>query len=264
MTKLAIIPILVVLLLIFSKNTEKFNTNLILQQPQYIKPEIKILNLEQVKDFISSDEDNFIASLTVYDLRARKSGSYLEYRNKCVSSINFILDTKIIKKIQDVCELADTLLKNSYSELYTLNWNIALVTGNIYEGGYPHTREDIIFLPFDFLIHADTRSIVKTLIHEKIHVLQRMYPDSKLLQSFLLSNNFSKFKSLDEFRKMNVRTRSNPDLDNWIYSDGIKFYYCEYSSDFPKSIMDVIQPNENEHPFELMAYQLSNELIKNL
>jgi hypothetical protein len=53
--------------------------------------------------------------------------------------------------------------------------------------------------------------------------------------------------------------RANPDLDEYIYkdNDGEEMIY-KYKSTMPKGINDIV-PNKNEHPFEKMAYEISEE-----
>jgi hypothetical protein len=56
--------------------------------------------------------------------------------------------------------------------------------------------------------------------------------------------------------------RANPDLDEFIYMDenGIEMVY-KYRSITPNGINDII-PIKNEHPFELMAYEIAEDYIK--
>jgi hypothetical protein len=56
--------------------------------------------------------------------------------------------------------------------------------------------------------------------------------------------------------------RANPDMDDKLYMDkDNNIYYSQYNKN-PKSIMDVryfpINESSYEHPFEKMAYEISN------
>jgi hypothetical protein len=53
--------------------------------------------------------------------------------------------------------------------------------------------------------------------------------------------------------------RANPDLDEYIYKDKNEdeLLYL-YKSSMPNGINDII-PNKNEHPFETMAYEISEQ-----
>jgi hypothetical protein len=229
-----------------------------------IQPKFYILTNNEAKNFIINDEDNFINNLTIFDLRARKMLSSQDYKNKVLSSFNYTPTKDVYNKLLKLTKIADDIMINYYPELYSINWNFAIFTDKIYEGGFPHTRFDIIFLPLDLLLYADDKSLIKTLIHEKIHLLQRLYPDNKLLKTFLNENNFNKYMLLTDMRKSYPKIRSNPDLDNYVYSNNNKFFICEYTKDYPTNLMDVIQDSSTEHPFEIMAYQISEDLIKYL
>jgi hypothetical protein len=57
--------------------------------------------------------------------------------------------------------------------LANIPWVLAKINEN-YENGFPHTRLGIIFLgKLDSMIKTN---LIQTLIHEKVHVYQRMYP----------------------------------------------------------------------------------------
>ena len=126
-----------------------------------------------------------------------------------------------------------------YDLLTRIPWKIAVVRDYI-ENGYPHTLGDIICLPESFVAQCyrlmagstpmqaidgspkkDTAldSILETLIHEKLHVLQRQYPDQTALyiedKFGLKPSDRIPTHSLPSWVK--ARTRSNPDLDGWLW-----------------------------------------------
>lgn len=257
MTKLVLIPFIIILIFYFVTKNEKYDNNITLE-----KPKISVLSLQQFKDFIQTDKDGFVNNLTVYDLRARKMLSQQDYITSIINSCNYNLNNDTINKVKKLCNKSDNIIKRFYPELYHLNWNICIFEGKVYEGGFPHTRLDIIFIPLDLLLYADENTLIKTFIHEKIHILQRLKPNSKLVVEFLKDNNFTKYMTIQDMRSSHPRCRSNPDLDEWIYSDNNRFYLCEYSKDYPDGLMDVVQSNNLEHPFEIMAYRISEELSK--
>ena len=85
-----------------------------------------------------------------------------------------------------------------------------------------------------------------------------MYPND--IELYLKSNGFTKYKLRKEF----TNTRSNPDMDEWIYKNNKdEIMIAEYNYN-PTSIMDVIiKPVNNskyEHPFEYMAYNITNNI----
>ena len=58
--------------------------------------------------------------------------------------------------------------------------------------------------------------------------------------------------------------RANPDIDKYLYKKDMDIYYSRYN-DNPNSITDVtyypINDSTLEHPYEMMAYNLSNKII---
>jgi len=93
--------------------------------------------------------------------------------------------------------------------------------------------------------------LTKTLIHEKIHVYQKLFPEDT-------KKHFtSKGLYVAAKRDVNDNIRANPDSDEYIYKDGKgTLYALDYISD-PKHIEDV-NKNGEDHPNEEMAYQIGN------
>jgi hypothetical protein len=102
----------------------------------------------------------------------------------------------------------------------------------------------------------DDNQLIKLLIHEKIHIYQKMYPND--VQLYIKLNGFIPIRK----REMNDNIRANPDLDNWIYKDkDSNIYKAQYNKE-PKTISDVIYyPTDSqlyEHPYETMAITIEN------
>jgi hypothetical protein len=123
-----------------------------------------------------------------------------------------------------------------------------------YEEGLPHTRENIIFLSNDTLKHSDRR-LKSILLHEKVHVYQRANRGE--VARVIADAGYARVSQRSGVK----RARGNPDVDDYIYQgpDG-KLHVCEYTSDTPTSIRDVLCTPMKEHPYETMAYDIS-ELI---
>jgi hypothetical protein len=125
-----------------------------------------------------------------------------------------------------------------------------------YENGYPHTRYNIIFLSPLFFKQSwkSWKNQLNTLEHECIHIFQRFYPIDT--EKYLNSMGFQKkgdFKTL--FPEQYRLKRSNPDIDNNIWTDPSgNFMFPIYSSEDPKSLNDVLS-HDMEHPYEWMAYR---------
>jgi hypothetical protein len=113
------------------------------------------------------------------------------------------------------------------------------------ETGYPHTRQGVIFLPENSLDRPDI-NIVRTLVHEKIHVYQKMYRD-KFVHS-LLHNGYTIIGRMSDTTKM-----SNPDADDRIYRhpSGRIMMQKRDSKDWKDALY--------EHPNELIAYTVAQQ-----
>ena len=101
---------------------------------------------------------------------------------------------------------------------------------------------------------------METLIHEKIHVYQKMYPD--------ITNNIIKklnFKLVGK-RKYSDMIRVNPDTDDNIYSYNNNIMKAQYTSINPTSIADIkyniSQEQSYEHPYEWMAIDIAKKIVK--
>ena len=214
---LILISILIIIKIYFI-NTEYFNNNII------------FMNKNEVINFIIQDKDNYIKNLTIYDLYARHVSSHNEYFNLIINNCLDFTD-----------EQKNIIIK--YSPNNT-SFKIALIN-DIYEEGYPHTREDIIFI--SPRVFNNFNNINKTIKHELVHINQRY--------------NKRNYKNYVISRKRNTEPliRANPDLDEYIYKDihtNKELYYI-YSSNKPNSINDIIKINNlEEHPFEIEAYNV--------
>jgi hypothetical protein len=108
---------------------------------------------------------------------------------------------------------------------------------------------------------------VKTLIHEKIHVYQRAYRPS-ILQT-LYQNGYIPKMSRQQLAKNVKLIRANPDLDHLIYYHS-KYgnMYSYYNSELPRDVGDVStsggEDTRYEHPFELMAYEVSSAIASKI
>ena len=214
---LILISILIIIKIYFI-NTEYFNNNII------------FMNKNDIINFIIQDKDNYIKNLTIYDLYARHVSSHSEYFNLIINNCLDFTD-----------EQKNIIIK--YSPNNT-SFKIALIN-DIYEEGYPHTREDIIFI--SPRIFNNFNNINKTIKHELVHIDQRY--------------NKRNYKNYVVSRKRNTEPliRANPDLDEYIYKDihtNKELYYI-YSSNKPNGINDIIKINNlEEHPFEIEAYSV--------
>ena len=223
----------------------------------------EFLNNDTLYDFLIKDNDNYYKTFNKNDMIVRNINSINDYHKiikQSVCNCSEVIKNKIIKCIN----LIDNKINNINYDYFNgekfnkIIWKIGFIKGKLYEGGLPHTRNDIIILPIDYLESLDNITLTKLLIHEKIHVYQKLYHDD--IEKYLIKNNFN------IINKIIYNRRANPDMHNKIYMDkDNNIYYSQYNNK-PKNIMDVtyypINNSLHEHPFEKMAYEISN-LISN-
>jgi hypothetical protein len=225
------------------------------------------MNAIETNNFLLKDQDNYIKNLSKYDLYARKVKTTKEYLDKITkNNIDFSNEEKerLIKCSQD----ADIFFRNLYNKKTTFNnmlngndiasikWIYSITYKNMYEDGLPHTRMNIIFLSNNLFKNTDNE-LTNTIIHEKIHIYQRLNP--KLFDKIIAFMNYSIIDR--NLIKNNHLIRSNPDVNKLIYKDNSngKLLICLYRNEKPNSINDVIINNYSiEHPYEKIAYDIAN------
>lgn len=249
-----IILILLLALIIGLLNRNRLHPKEYFHTPKYI-----FLTHAETEKFFKDDQDDYLKKLTELDVRAQKSKSKADYQSKIIqSAIDFTIPQKSI--LLHAMKRADDKLKNIVingfdgKKAARMNWKIALTKGNVYEEGLPHTRLDTIFIS-DTLFSLSPKQIAKTMLHEKVHVYSRQFPND--MKVWNMSNGFIPFRKWNTFKY----ARSNPDIDDWAYlSPNGKPMIVEYATSYPNSIHDVKYPDghsyKTEHPNEALAYQL--------
>ena len=240
---IGIIIISVIFIITYFNNTTENYSNISLP--------INFLSKYETQKFISDDSDDYIKNLTIYDLRARKVNSNNEYIDLITDNcINFSEEEK--DKLGFCAKQAKSFFDNGFT------WTFALIK-DIYEEGFPHTRSNIIFLAPNILKY-NNEELIKTLIHESVHIYQRYNSDK--MAEYIKNNGYSIFKK----KEKKSLIRSNPDLDEYIYKDknGIEMV-AKYKSEYPIGINDTLLSNSsNEHPFEKMAYEIAENYYKSV
>lgn len=222
---------------------------------------INFLSKNQLEDFLIKDSDNYYKTFNEIDFKVRNIKSIDDYiiniKKSCIDINKYNID-----KLTEYINIADDNIKKINIEGFdgikcsTIMWNIGLISGSLYENGLPHTRDNIIILPDTLLSIFNTQNnIVRTLMHEKIHIYQKMYPAD--INKYLNKNGYVKFSE----RKNIKNIRANPDLDNIIYINKnkmiMKAVYKENASTISDVIIEPIDDYMYEHPLEYMAYSLS-------
>ena len=217
------------------------------------------LTSTQTRDFFHQDKDKYIQDLTDLDVKAQKSKTREEYKQKIMKSASdFTKNEK--ERVMKAMKTADNALRTisipgfNGKKASSLPWIVSLTRGTAYEDGLPHTRMNIIFIS-DKVLQNDSSQLAKVMMHEKVHVYERLFPED--MNIWLKTNGYKRYKQWKLFK----RARSNPDIDNWAYlSPEGKPMIVEYTSSTPSTIHDVTYPEGHnytkEHPNEVLAYGL--------
>lgn len=233
------------------------------------------------------------------DLNARQAGNTREYRARYVKSLIPHPSPDKIRLLFDLAKRADVLclghIDAVLAALPSIPWKFAILQDGV-EGGMPHTHADVVCLPSSFIdrlsANADADALLRTLIHEKIHVLQRARQD--LSEAAITAAGYKRVCERAEIHKwMLDRVRSNPDLDRFIYSRPGRCATVSLlaDSDDPTHPMSLSEttlecgvptlsadreqpdssyndgsgtdgvPDRYEHPNEMMAYTLSELVV---
>jgi hypothetical protein len=223
------------------------------------------LTRDDTSSFFVKDVDGYVESMNDLDVLAQGCKTKLEFLDRISKAAdNFTLKEKW--KCKKACTYADDWIRSQMAQypgienqkLANIPWKLSLTRGKANEEGLPHTRRDIIFLS-DQVLELSPRELARTLVHEKIHVYERMFPAD--LEIWMQANGYKRYKRQSEW----PNARSNPDVDGWVYlrPDG-KPTVVLYTTDNPTSIDDVVYPGpqhpNTEHPFETLAYLVDSTM----
>jgi len=213
---------------------------------------------------------DFFERMTHFDLIARGHQGLTPREYK---KLYFDLVKPLSKdEVHEITREADVYL-SKYPIIKNIEWNLFLSSDRI-EGGYPHTLDQNIYIPSS---NVDT----ETLIHEKIHVFQRMYPE--LTDRLIRKWGFTKSRMRDR----HPLQRNNPDITyhNYDYNGWVIFQ--KYNSKIPQSLASshvVAIDNHGkekeirnakqmgfpsyvkqlEHPYEIMACMLAHIIKRDI
>ena len=190
---------------------------------------VQILSKDSVLDLlVHNPPDNYYDSFSDLDLKARNVKSLDEYLRK-IRSVCFYGDdgadkNKIIRRcIARACK--DKVGKRKWidmDKLRALPWKIAVTSGgSTYEYGFPHTRGDVIVVNEKDV--KDDDEFVDTLLHEQMHVYQKIYPED--FQKYLDSEGFVRYCR----RNLMPNVAANPDADAWVYMKDGEVFVGQYS-----------------------------------
>ena len=232
---------IVFLLFIFNKiytNHENYSSHVIFVNPDEAYNKI--------------NKNGYIDSFNKIDMKVRNCKNIEDCKK--IYKNNIILFTEEEKnKLYTLTEKANDKLK-LFKNLYNIPWKFARVTNNI-DNGLPHTHNDTIYLADLYF----EKSSLDTIIHEKIHIYQKMYPEKRDI--LYKKYNYEKIE-----RENNKNRRANPDLNDFDYKHNGKLIHSEYTEN-PSHLGDIKLVNSNknssinEHPDEYFAYTITHKIL---
>ena len=218
-------------------------------------------------------------------------GKIINYKINIFDEKLYNLYDFLIKCIKKANDYMNNIYNIKYNDILNPNiniWNVYIIKNIFFN--LPFTLDNVIYLPFNYLntsfISNNTKKFIITLIHEKIHILQRLninlwinyikinYP----MWIIIYNSNFLfdklSIKNLSNYT--NKKLIVNPDIDydfKYIYSKNNKYYYSIFCLNNDKIeiicfeiinknndiVFELLLNNNNEydHPFEFLAYKIS-------
>ena len=222
------------------------------------------------KDVIRKVSAGYFASLTSADLYARgqcptREACHSRYVDAVQSNVTLSQRMKLIRwtRRADACAR-----RGGMWTLAKMRWNVCILDASA-ENGYPHTLGSIIFLPTTCFSEWKQPAAITVLLHEKLHVFQRAYPDRC---QRLYTHYWGYRPASPQLRRSIHLRRSNPDIDDRMYHQGEGGPVCSqvYNSDHPSSLADshilcnYDHDDAYEHPNEAMAYVVSEMLASDI
>ena len=256
---LILILILIILILFYIINNNLINVETYIET--FNEQGIIFYKKNNLYNILKKDDDKYFQSFYDIYLKVRKVNNIDEYYKILYNSL-CEPDNKIMNKITNCIyklkvKLNNYKNKNNYyydinlTKFINLKWKFGFTCNAEYENGLPHTRNDIIILNKNRINNYNDLRIMKTLLHEQVHVYQKKYPEE--MNTYLGKNNFKKIKEIEGIDNI----RANPDLDNFIYQDENHNTYKAVYNDKANSIEDVtyypVNNQSYEHPNEKMA-----------
>lgn len=226
--------------------------------------QITFLTSSETQAVLNDNADQYYQTFTKIDLKVRKckslkeylarisnSGSEGEEENKekimdCINRINRKLDkTKGDKMISGV----------NMRTFLDMPWRIGFTGDTFYENGLPHTRNGVIIMNSRDIERKSITSMCRLLIHEKVHVYQKIYQTEF---AKYLEENYDR----TEKEHNDITIPSNPDTDRFVYTEKAtgQILQGKYREN-PRHFRDIDftdNDQRKEHPNESVAYALEN------
>ena len=272
-------PIIVILVCIF----------LLLAYTVFYYPITNFENFNNTNLYNTSHFNKYINSvhkdMQYIKLNSNSTNFKNEYKKRLIPVPNKY--NTLLNKYTAICDLR----VKKYSIFKKYKWKFIMST-NYLEKGMPYTIHDTIILPHNLLenIYNQSKnnrisnSFINTLIHEKIHIIQRF--NQNRFNTFYKTNyKFAKGIYNNSYNEINRNYMNNPDSNNslWIYNFNNKNYvvYLGHKNGRLRSIgkpigggkeldLDKIKLNlgySNSisfyHPNEIFACHLTEQILHN-
>lgn len=175
----------------------------------YIKTtHIKYLTCDEFITITKSSD--YFNNMNNYDLQVRKSNNKKEYlKTYQLGYQTFTIEQKII--LLNIVNIINNII-NKYTNFKNIIWTFVKIDTNL-ENSFPHTIENVIVLSNNFF-YGSINSQINTIIHEKVHIYQRIYPE----YINILYTNWGFKKTVFTFNN----SRNNPDIKyNYDYNNNL-------------------------------------------
>lgn len=227
------------------------------------------------------------------DLAARRASNNVELVRRLLDGVKAVGDEERSVVVHAVrsAETAlrrlaerDSILADLIATGASGGWHIAIIARDAFvEQDYPHTHGPVILLPYARLDldldlglgggppgrGAPSEALVKLLVHERVHVLQRSsyriagrWIEDRRPGTLVTAVHRSEVPPTLAFR-----LRSNPDLDEYVYR-GVASAFSSVREARRKGLGEAVVVSidaphlpvdgEHEHPFEEMAYDIAD------
>lgn len=185
----------------------------------------------------------YVNRMNKLDLVARKIRSKEEFKELYMDSIE-IFSLPEQWELKNLIKFIDEHLLQNY-KITEIPWKFSKKSFEI-DRGWPTTHGDTIYLSSHFFEKENSMERIRTLIHEKIHIYQRIY-FKEVEELFVKYWKFKASRPVIDYPTF----RNNDDIGDRVYSYGGYDVVNLYKNDSPKNIGDShsrLIKDGQEHP----------------
>jgi hypothetical protein len=224
---------------------------------------VTFMNPHETQQMIRNDNDGYFQSFSIYDYMARGIQNRDDYETQIQKGL-VEWNEKDKERLQKLTKQVDVSLQKIQKPYFSgirashIPWKFGFTKGKFYEDGLPHTRGKDIIMVSDTVLDKDDKDLKGTLLHEKVHLYQKLYPEE--MDIYLQNNKMRRWRR----REVDDRIRANPDTDEYIYKEMNGKEMKSVYEERPNGLEDVKTYPENEqsseHPYERMAIEIEKEI----